>query len=214
MLPLCQANEFATLQLLASKPPLNKLVYDYRCDEDVNPYDGYCLNLSTISLALSHIQSTLEQLTIKLDSTTPYAGDYRCYREDGFFTELLAPLTFSCLKFLDIPFLMLTGWKVVPRYIRPFADLLPTSIVHLCLNDDLIGWAGCEWEIRHCLEHLEDLFAAKGMSDGCKMPGLRTVEVHRESLAVEWESAEEATFHNLGQRSGLQTGFIDDFWNP
>ncbi|KAL9632063.1 MAG: hypothetical protein Q9164_005544 [Protoblastenia rupestris] len=206
-LPYCKANESTLEQILASKPPLKKLVYDYMCDEDVSFDRGYYFNLPTFSQALSHIQATLESLTILLAHLAPDVDTYACY-EQGFFNGCLAPLAGSQrLTYLEIPFLMLTGWNVVSRDTRPWAEMLPKSIQHLCLTDDLISWQDCDWEVRHWLERLEDLVVARVESKSLIAPDLQTVEVQRKSDIYEWETTEEEGFYSLGKRYGIITVF-------
>ena len=213
-LPYCKANESALEQMLANEPPLKKLVYFYICDEDVDYDRGYYFNLPTFSRALSHIQATLESLTVLLAHEAADVDTYPSY-EQGFFNGCLISLTdFQRLTHLEIPFVMLAGWDVVSRDTRPWAEMLPKSIQHLCLTDDLISWMSCDWEVRHWLERLDDLLVARVESKSLVAPDLRTLEVRRELSIYEWEPIEEEEYHSLGKRYGIITVFTGTGYRP
>lgn len=140
VLPYCEANELALERLLASKPPLKRLVYNYYCAESVDHNKGYYFNLTTLSLALAHVQPTLESLTLFFEHQAPDADDYPCYAHGLFNGTLASFYYFPHLVYLEVPFVMLTGWEVVLSDIRPLAEMLPPSVVHLCLTDTLADW--------------------------------------------------------------------------
>ena len=203
-LPYCEANESALEGLLSSKPPLRNLVYNYYCAEDVSYSKGYYFNLDTVSLALSHVKSTLQSLTIFFEHQAPDADDYPCYA-NGLFVGTLAP--FSCfphLEYLEIAFVMLIGWEVVPHDVRPLAEMLPQSLRHLCLTDNLADWVSCDWEPKHVLERLCDLLAANKESKSQIARSLEAVEIRRRSVTFEWEEEEEIEFDKLSEQYGMQ----------
>lgn len=208
-LPACEMKESALEQLLASKPPLKKLVYKYSCAEVITYARGSYFNLSTLSRAFSHVQSTVESLKFHYDHQTPDADGYACYCDaHGLFLGIMAPFShFPCLTHLEIPFIALTGWKVVPRNARPLAEMLSPSIRHLCLTDNLAWWEGSHWEVRYWLERLRDLLATREESMGEIAGGLKIIEVKRENTVLEWESKEEEEFRWLGRRYGVETLF-------
>ena len=217
-LPSCEANEHALEQLLASKPPLKKLVYNYSCAEPVDAFGisrstSYYLQLPTLYRAFSYVQSTLESLTFSFEHQAIDAEDYPAYRHShGLFNGIVASFSqFPCLTYLELPFLMLTGWEVVPRDIQLLAEMLPSSIRHLCLTDNLADWRGSYWQVRHWLERLQDLLATREESIGKIAGGLEVIEMKRESTVMEWESEEEELFKGLGQWYGVETFFSDHF---
>ncbi|KAL8988693.1 MAG: hypothetical protein Q9169_008510, partial [Polycauliona sp. 2 TL-2023] len=197
-LPYCQANEVALESLLRGvNPPLTHLTYEYHTPTH-NDYEWRPMNLITLSIALSPIQYTLEHLTLGFEEY-PSADDgldpdqFPGYEEGPFVGNFKSLSEYPRLRYLKIPFVMLTGWTVVSPTVRSLTDILPGSLEQFIQTDRLMDWTGCAWRIHHWLEHLGDLLAAQQISTSSRATQfLRRFEMLRTLEHRGWGSAQES----------------------
>ena len=207
LLPVCEANESALEALLSRKPPLRKLEYHYRFGDFLLFDESYHIDLAILSRALIYVQETLENLTLSIHHDNPDAENipYRT-RRHGLFQSKLSSLTaFPRLEYLQIPFLVLTGWKAPANFVNPLADMLPSSISYLCLTDDLCHWRNRQSHLERCFHQLEDLLAAKERGNAAEK--LEIVEMQSRSPWYGWETEDEKEFKRLGVRYGIETRY-------
>ena len=200
-LPYCEATEDALERILSFKPPLKRLLYKYSAAVEA---EGEFFNLSTLSRALNHVRATLESLTlgIEFQTDTDRVPDY----SDGPFTGTLASFhDFPRLTYLEIPFVMLTGWRHIPRHARMFSSLLPPSLRYLCLTDDLISWENCNLERpEEWLDRLQDLLAERQAVQGGEPSGLEKVRLKFQAGGRNWKDEHKAEFKSLCMRYGVK----------
>lgn len=197
-LTYCEAMEDALERILSSKPPLKELLYNYSAAEE---FEGGYFNLSTLSRALTHVCTTLGSLTLGIEFDSDLVPAY----SNGPFTGTLDSFHhFPHLTRLEIPFVMLTGWHHIPRHTRTFSSLLPHSLRHLCLTDDLAGWESFNWNPpSEWLERVQELLAEKAVARGEGLWGLEKVQFNLQ-MGPRWSDDYKAEFESLCVRYGVE----------
>ncbi|THC93205.1 hypothetical protein EYZ11_007310 [Aspergillus tanneri] len=154
--------------LLQACPSLKIFTYDRRCNVGDEPELLHCASLTT---ALHHVKGTLEELDFGVLLYSDYAEEVE-YLEISPVLGHLGPLdSFKVLHKLKVPVAVLLGWfaKQAPS----LADILPGSLSHLCLTEDLSSQCTYEWSEELVLQKLQPFFAAARQTT----PRLKTFEL-------------------------------------
>jgi len=203
-LTYCEATEDALEHILSSKPPLKELHYNYSAAEES---EGDFFNLSIISRALKYVYTTLKSLTLEIEFQSD-SDEVPVYSIGPFTGTIDSFHHFPHLTHLEIPFAMLTGWHHIPRNTRTLSSLLPQSLRHLCLTDDLADWENYNWDRpREWLERLQDLLAGGEVAQGGGLSGLEKVQLNLQTRGPTWSDDHKAEFESLCVRYGVEGVF-------
>ncbi len=203
-LTYCEATEDTLEHILSSKPPLKELHYSYSATEES---EGDFFNLSTISRALRYVFTTLKSLTLEIEFQSG-SDEVPVYSIGPFTGTIDSFHHFPHLTHLEIPFAVLTGWHHIPRNTRTLSSLLPQSLRHLCLTDDLADWENYSWDRpREWLERLQDPLAGGEVAQGGGLSGLEKVQLNLQTRGPTWSDDRKAEFESLCVRYGVEGVF-------
>lgn len=181
-------------RLLSSRPPLEHLQYDYHCAENIRFDRSHYLDISVLCSALEQVSSTLESLTISVGFESDADG-IDCYANGPFKGSCsLHAQGWPRLKYVNMPFVMLVGWKCDSAPIsKGLEQLLPSSIEKLCLTDELAGWVTYEWEGSDWVESLRLMLDTRAIRD------LREISLKIGTIrnAAGWEGDDTEKFMSL-----------------
>ena len=162
-----QIREESLGQILAIVPNLKSL----NCClwHDPQPFHGHdfrspFLDCELLGQALKHTRS-IEHLSISIKFFTytalevDWGGAYEEGEEWGIKGNIGSLTHLKHLKSLEIPTVVLQGW-VVSEFSPILADVLPRSLNHLLLRNDLNYFYKYEWNQEACLELLAEYMVA------------------------------------------------------
>ena len=149
-------------EILSAAPKLRKFKWRYYFDGDNMNMEPVLRIIDCEKLigALSHVQSVLEDFTIRGDATFTYEiGGYDGEDEDDPLTslrgikDLLRLTDFHELKKLEAPLVLLLGPN--SDKFAKFANVLPKNIQHVIINNDLCHDFKIYWRSESVLAALD-----------------------------------------------------------
>lgn len=81
---------------------------------------------------------------------------------------------FQKLLSLEVPSVVLLGWAAGP--LPEMDDVLPPSLRHLCLTDDLHELGETEWEIETLLRLIQEFLEGSLVHHNCKVSHYSSIE--------------------------------------
>lgn len=95
--------------------------------------------------ALKAVSPTLEKLSLGIEYYPGTLGDYEWREEDNYAFDPFYQFftSFTNLQEAEIPLAMLLGWFLDES--AELGPLLPESVTHVCLREDLIGFCDYDW---------------------------------------------------------------------
>src|SRR4029077_12354599 len=105
-----------------------------------------------------HVCSTLEEFELRVQVfTNPTISE--AFNELPLVKSQLGPLRkLSHLRKLEVPIAVLLGWS--PEQGQLLAEILPASLMHLCVAEELYSHGSYAWTEELVLGKLEDFFSS------------------------------------------------------
>jgi hypothetical protein len=136
-----------------------------------------------LTAALHHVCSTLEEFELNVRSWT-YRSSSSASHKLSVVKGQLGPLhELSHLRKLQVPIEVLLGWS--PEQAQPLAEILPSSLTHLCVTEDLGTMHSYAWTKELILDKLEAFFSSVRQT----LPQLQVFELDPWSASKEWDVA-------------------------
>ena len=160
-LPFCELDLDGLSMFLSVTPNLETLCYDRLCDLDPRePSKGpsRVYDLNKLGRALISVRGTLKHLSLSISyyASTAMEPDYPnetcCVISSPFSFQ-----QFQKLEYLEISFVVIFGYPQTSMASYSPHNLLPSSLRHLFLRDDLANCVDYEWEAPACLARLGEL---------------------------------------------------------
>lgn len=201
-LPNCELDENGLRRILSATPNLEILTYNRWCDIDP-PWElcsGLAANydLDKLDMALTKVKATLRRLSLSIYFFAGTALDLD--EPDDTFGIINDPWPYKKyekLEYLEISFVILFGYHQTCTPVQRMNDLLPRSIRHLCLSDDMAHYLNYEWDAQACLERLRELISGRHRL----LPHLGTITLRlRYSSESQWDESAQ------GELKALCTG--------
>ncbi|KAI8946084.1 hypothetical protein F4801DRAFT_583785 [Xylaria longipes] len=144
--------------LLRHSPALTSFRYDRWCDVSNEPSLQDCDELGR---GLCYLRPTLEHLDLRVQLFSQYAEEVDDFSEANPVRGHLPSLrAFNQLRTLRVPIVTLLGWN--PSEAPEIEMLLPLSLQHLNLTEDLRTQCMYQWTEESVLAKLETFFATLG----------------------------------------------------
>ncbi|KAI9885076.1 MAG: hypothetical protein M1823_003131 [Watsoniomyces obsoletus] len=136
--------------LLSATPGLKTLEYQFQCDVGL-PAEGEQqsthLRVPLLMSALEHVSHTLERLVISVEFYglvgTDVTGGFP--EQWGILGRCESMRHFKRLKYLEIPFVVLLGWRSIGLPDSELLDSLPTGLEELRLSNEMSSWSLFLW---------------------------------------------------------------------
>ncbi|MCJ1349545.1 hypothetical protein MMC31_007786 [Peltigera leucophlebia] len=207
-LPLCRLDENALRRILSVTPNLEVLAYERDCDIDPpwglgNDSAAY-YDLDKLDLALAKVRATLRRLSLSVCFFAMSGLDFDEPDETfGIRNNPWPYQKYEKLEYLEISFVILFGYNQTCTPIQRMINLLPPSIRHLQLRDDMADYMNYEWNAGPSLERLRELIAGRDRL----LPNLESITLRlRYSSASQWDESEQGELKSLCAGSGLACG--------
>ena len=203
-LPLCELDENGLQSILSATPNLEILTYERWCD--IDPLSGEnwsaaCYDLIKLDLALTKVKEKLQRLSLSVyfyantalefdnpDHTFGIRGDPQPYHD------------YVKLEYLEISFVILFGYDQTCTPVQRMHNLLPLSLRHLYLKDDMAIYADYAWDAQPCLDRLKELIAGRDRL----VPHLESITLRlRYSTEIQWDESEQEELKSLCAGAGL-----------
>ena len=137
-----ELQEESLRQLLMCTPRLQHLDYDYMCDvEGLREDKPTYVDAKLLSTALQTLRKTLRTLKIRIEFFSRGAYDVTEGMDGGVRHFLDSFHDYADLTSLDLPLVLLMGHSM-PSLCPPLSHILPPTLKHLRLSDDLLDWTG------------------------------------------------------------------------
>lgn len=206
-LPRCELDLDGLKMFMTVTPSLEKPYYDRRCDLDPREPDNgpsRVYDLSKLCKALTYIQGTLKHLSLPISYYASTAMDPDWPNEDC--CLIGSPFLFQQfqkLEYLEIPFVFLFGYhRTSMTSYNPY-ELLPCTLRHLFLRDDLANCVDYEWEAPACLSRLKELIAACVGPDKT-LPALKSLTLRvRNGRHEDWDERHQDQLRSMCTSAGL-----------
>ena len=198
-LPECEVDEEGLRRVLSVTPKLERLSYHRKCD--IDPPGGFpapYIDLTKLGTALVQVRTTLQHLSLSIYFYAITAlevddDEYHGIRGPPFLFE-----SFDKLHYLEIPFVFLFGPHQAP--FPGLENLLPRSVRHLYLRDDMGTSSYYEWTASACLAKITELLARRDQLAPC----LESITLRlTESDESEWDEGEQNELRHLCSVAGL-----------
>ena len=202
-LSLCELDENGLQSILSATPNLEILTYERWCD--IAPFSrenmsAVYYDLEKLNLALTKVKATLQRLSLSVYFFTDYAMEFD--NPDGFGIKgKPQPYhEYVKLEYLEISFVILFGYDQTCTPVQRMHELLPLSLRHLCLRDDMAIYANYAWDAEPCLDRLKELIAGRDRL----VPHLESITLRlRYSTKIQWDKSEQEELKSLCAGAGL-----------
>ncbi|MCJ1347572.1 hypothetical protein MMC31_005797 [Peltigera leucophlebia] len=206
-LPRCELDLDGLKMFLSVAPNLETLCYDRRCDLDPREPDkgpSRVYDLSKLGRALIHIRETLKHLSLPISYYTSTAMEPDWPNETC--CVVSSPFSFQQfqkLEYLEIPFVVLFGYHQTSMTSYNPHKLLPCSLRHLFLRDDLANCVDHEWEAPACLARLKELILDCVGPDKT-LPALKSMTLRvMNGLHEDWDESHQDELRSMCTSAGL-----------
>lgn len=201
-LPRCELDLDGLKMFLSFASNLETLCYDQRCDLDPRePVKGppRVYDLSKLGRALLiHLQETLKHLSLPITyyASTAMEPDWpneTCCVISSHFSFI----RFQKLEYLEIPFVVFFGYHQTSMTSYNPHDLLPSSLRHLFLRDDLAICVDYEWEAPASLACLKELIV-NCVGPDKMLPALKSMTLRvRDGLHEDWDESHQDELRSM-----------------
>lgn len=180
---------------LSLTPNLETLCYDRLCDLDPDEPDtgpSRVYDLIKLGRALISVRGTLKYLSLPISyyASTALMPDY----PDETCRVISSPFSFQQfqkLEYLEISFVVLFGYHQTSMASYSPQTLLPGSLRHLFLRDDLANCVDYEWKAPACLARLRELIP-NCVGHGKILPALKSLTLRvRKGLQEDWDESHQ-----------------------
>ena len=218
-LPRCELDLDGLTMFLSFAPNLETLCYDRRCDLDPREPDkgpSRVYDLSKLGRALIRLQGTLKHLSLPISYYTSTAMEPDWPNETCcVVSSPFSFIQFQKLEYLEIPFVVLFGYHQTSMTSYNPHNLLPSSLRHLFLRDDLANCVDYEWEAPACLARLKELIV-NCVGPDKMLPVLKSMTLRvRNGFHEDWDESHQDELRSMCTSAGLSCSIskkIDPFW--
>ena len=206
-LPPCELDLDGLTMFLSLTPNLETFCYDRYCDLDPRELDkgpSRVYDLIKLGRALISIRGTLKYLSLPISyyATTAMDPDY----PDETCCVISSPFSFQQfqkLEYLEIPFVVLFGYHQTSMASYSPQTLLPSSLRHLFLRDDLANCIDYEWRPPACLARLRELILNCVGPDKI-LPVLKSLTLRvRKGFHEDWDESQQDELRFMCTSAGL-----------
>ncbi|KAI5926019.1 hypothetical protein F4810DRAFT_708102 [Camillea tinctor] len=188
----------AITRILEYSPRLRSLKCWITCNTSDDRY-RYQQDFGKMGRGLYHVAETLEDIEFHV---TAYAGNNSLPQfsaEDDLVDGHLAPLTgFNRLRSLTIPVAGLLGWT--PSQSPELTELLPPSLRHLNLRDDMCRQPRYKWTDKDIAGKLVRFLAAVGRGEY----NLQSLEILQNESWTDWEELVKEQLQEMAAKAGVR----------
>ena len=200
-LPLCELDENGLQSILSATPNLEILTYERWCDIDREKWSAACYDLGKLDLALTMVKATLQRLSLSVYFFAETALDLDEPDDEFGIRGIPKPYDkYGKLEYLEISFVILFGYDQTCTPVQRMHNLLPLSLRHLYLKDDMAIYADYAWDAQPCLDRLKELIAGRDRL----VPHLESITLRlRYSTEIQWDESEQEELKSLCAGAGL-----------
>ncbi|KAI1381264.1 hypothetical protein F4677DRAFT_402544 [Hypoxylon crocopeplum] len=186
--------------LLQHSPSLRSFRYDRWCDVTDEPSFQNCDELGR---GLHHLHQTLEQLDLRVQLYSENAEEVEFLEIDPVRGRLPSFHGFSRLRTLRVPIATLLGWT--PSEAPEIETLLPPSLQHLSLTEDLCTQCTYQWTEDSVLTKLDAFFAALAGNEH----KLELIEISPDGTWGGWEDSTKEMVQKMATKAGMRCVIVD-----
>lgn len=185
-------------ELLSATPNLERFTWTWNHDTrstEMPPYEPVTIDLDEIGAHLSAVQRSLKSLCISAIYLYRNIHCFPNWLEVRGSLDVLA--SFERLEYLQLP--MAFVWGFSRDTTRRLEDILPSSLVSLCLTDHM-----CSLE-ENDLDNQDLMRALESWLSGWKRqtPKLETLRLELKETEPEWKAPMRETLIQLGREAGI-----------